>query len=90
MNNTVELDTALQLALRLVPADRLRLVELVVASVGKDLSISGQTDDMSVARTIQRPVGGSVSMSSPLTMQNYHRPRQITVEPVAENPTNAH
>jgi hypothetical protein len=87
---TVELDTALQLALRLMPAERLRLVELVVASVGKDLSMNAQTDDMSVVPTPQRPLAGNVSMPSPITVQGYHRPRQMTIEPAVENSTNAH
>jgi hypothetical protein len=71
---TVELDTALQLALRLEPAEKLRLVELVIAS----LSMHAQTDDMSVVPTPQRPHAGNVSMPSPITVQGYHRPRQIT------------
>jgi hypothetical protein len=38
MSNTVELDAALKLALHLRPAERLRLVELVVASVSQEIA----------------------------------------------------
>jgi hypothetical protein len=44
MSSTVELDAALKLALRLMPLERLRLVELVVASVGQDISETPQID----------------------------------------------
>jgi hypothetical protein len=40
MSNTVELDAALKLALHLRPAERLRLVELVVASVSQEIAVA--------------------------------------------------
>ncbi len=44
MTDTMQLEAALALALRLAPEDRLRLVERVVASVERDIASSAPTD----------------------------------------------
>jgi len=45
MSNIVQLNAALELALRLEPGDRLRLVKEVVASVEQDMVVGTQTGE---------------------------------------------
>jgi hypothetical protein len=45
VNRTSQMEEALALALRLPPGDRLRLVEHVVASVGRDINLAAPSDE---------------------------------------------